>query len=212
MKRVNINIGRCAGLVEGWAAILMGMLAGSVPWYTLNVVHKNSELLKQVDDTMAVFHTHAVAGSLGGVCVGIFAEPRLCDIFYPITGFHGLLYSWKHHGGHIQGLKQVCWQVVGIAFVVAWNVIITSIICLVLRIVVDLRMKPDALEVGDDAIHGEEAYALWGDGQFEKSVHDVSGRDGRIESATTSGLATPRFPNPNDSISLELADLSYERR
>ncbi|PNY09188.1 ammonium transporter 3 member 1-like protein [Trifolium pratense] len=31
--------------------------------------------------------------------------------------------------------------------------------------IVDLRMKEEDLEVGDDAIHGEEAYVLWGDGE-----------------------------------------------
>lgn len=63
--------------MQGWAAIIMGMLSGSIPWYTMLVLHKVVWLLHQVNDTMAVFHTHAVAGSLGGLLTGFFAEPRL---------------------------------------------------------------------------------------------------------------------------------------
>lgn len=46
----------------------------------------------------------------------------------------------------------------------------TSIVCLVVRVFVPLRMSEDELLIGDDAVHGEEAYALWGDGEkFENS-------------------------------------------
>ena len=38
-----------------------------VPWFTMMILHKKSSLLMKVDDTLAVFHTHAVAGVLGGV-------------------------------------------------------------------------------------------------------------------------------------------------
>lgn len=48
--------------------------------------------LKQVDDTMAVFHTHAVAVSLGGILAGVFAEPKLGRLFY-------LVDDWEHYVG-----------------------------------------------------------------------------------------------------------------
>ncbi|KAK7818158.1 ammonium transporter 2 [Quercus suber] len=50
----------------------MGIMSGSITWYTMMVLHKRIGFLKQVDDTMAVFHTHAVAGSLGGILAGWF--------------------------------------------------------------------------------------------------------------------------------------------
>ena len=71
-----------AGLVQGWAAMLMGVASGSVPWCTMMVLHRRSRLLKRVDDTLAVLHTHGVAGSLGGVLTGVLAEPRLCRLFF----------------------------------------------------------------------------------------------------------------------------------
>ncbi|KAJ9696025.1 hypothetical protein PVL29_008336 [Vitis rotundifolia] len=163
-----------AGVVQGWAAIIMGVLSGSIPWYTMMVVHKNIWLLKQVDDTMAVFHTHAVAGSLGGILTGFFAEPNLCRIFYSVTDWEhyiGLAYGFQM-GRTTAGFKQMGVQIAGIVFVITLNVIMTSLICLFIRLIVPLRLADDELHTGDDAIHGEEAYALWGDGEKFESKHN----------------------------------------
>lgn len=154
-----------AGLVQGWAAIAMGVLSGSVPWFTMMIVHKRSKLLQKVDDTLGVFHTHAVAGFLGGVTTGLFAEPELCSLFLPVTNSRGAFYGGS---GGIQLLKQI----VGAGFVVGWNVVVTSIICVLIRLVMPLRMSDEQLLIGDDAVHGEEAYALWGDGEkYDSTKH-----------------------------------------
>ncbi|KAK9138485.1 hypothetical protein Sjap_009079 [Stephania japonica] len=160
-----------AGLVQGWAAIVMGLLSGSIPWYTMMVVHKKSTLLQKVDDTLGVFHTHAVAGFLGGITTGLFAEPQLCALFLPVTNSRGAFYGGS---GGMQLLKQF----VGAAFIIGWNVVATSIICLVIRLVVPLRMPEEQLLVGDDAVHGEEAYALWGDGEkYDVTKHGWNSDD-----------------------------------
>lgn len=83
----------CIGVVQGWAAIAMGVLSGSIPWYTMMVLHKRSALLQKVDDTLAVFHTHAVAGLLGGALTGLFAEPTLCSLFLSVTNSKGAFYG-----------------------------------------------------------------------------------------------------------------------
>ncbi|KAJ0966363.1 hypothetical protein J5N97_027501 [Dioscorea zingiberensis] len=154
-----------AGLVQGWAAIIMGILSGSIPWYTMMVLHKKISFLKYVDDTMAVFHTHAIAGSLGGILTGFFAEPRLNRLFFtPDPKYIGLAYGMKD-GRLGAGLRQMGVQIGGIVFIVFINVFITSVICLVVGLIVPLRLSEEELEIGDDAIHGEEAYALWGDGE-----------------------------------------------
>ena len=54
------------GVVQGWAAILMGVISGSIPWYTMMILHDKLPFLKQIDDPMAVFHTYAVTGALAG--------------------------------------------------------------------------------------------------------------------------------------------------
>ncbi|KAK1273838.1 Ammonium transporter 2 member 1 [Acorus gramineus] len=153
-----------AGVVESWAAMVMGVFSGSVPWYTMMILHKRSPFLQKVDDTLGVFHTHAVAGLLGGILSGMFAQPDLVRLFYP-TGKQGggLVYRFSQ-----EGLRQVGVQIMGACFVFVWNVVVTSLICIAIGRVVPLRMKEEDLHVGDDAAHGEEAYALWGDG--EKSM------------------------------------------
>ncbi|KAK7840388.1 ammonium transporter 2 [Quercus suber] len=54
----------------------------------------------------------------------------------------------------------MCIQLLGIVFVVVLNIVTTSIICNVVGLVVPLRLSEEELQTGDDAIHGEEAYAL----------------------------------------------------
>ncbi|KAJ8899304.1 hypothetical protein K2173_018278 [Erythroxylum novogranatense] len=169
-----------AGVVQGWAAIWMGIVSGSIPWYTMMILHKRIWLLKQVDDTMAVFHTHAIAGTLGGLLTGFFAEPKLSRLFY-------LVPEWQHYIGLAYGLemgraadgfKQMGIQLLGFVFVVGVNIISTSIICNLIKLVVPLRLADDELQTGDDAIHGEEAYALWGDGEkFESKLNSFYGAE-----------------------------------
>lgn len=155
-----------AGIVEPWAAMIMGVLSGWIPWYTMMVLHRRSAFFQSVDDTLGVFHTHAVAGFLGGILSGIFAKPNLLRMMYGSANLQGtgLLYSIAE-GKLKSGLKQMGYQLVGAAFLTIWNAVVTSLICFLLSLIVDLRMSEEDLEIGDDAVHGEEVYALWGDGE-----------------------------------------------
>ena len=137
--------------------MLMGAFAGSVPWFTMMILHKKSSLLMKVDDTLAVFHTHAVAGVLGGVLTGLLATPELCALDSPVPSASGVFY-----GG---GIAQMVKQLGGALFVTVWNLVVTSVILLCIGLFIPLRMPDDQLMIGDDAAHGEEAYALWGDGE-----------------------------------------------
>ncbi|GMI68948.1 ammonium transporter 2, AMMONIUM TRANSPORTER 2;1 [Hibiscus trionum] len=149
-----------AGLVDPWAAVLMGVMSGSIPWYTMMVLHRKIAFFQSVDDTLGVFHTHAVAGVLGGLLSGLFAKPKLLKLMYGSHEIYGLHSKGQFH----RALRQTGLQLLGAVFITAWNAVVTSIICLVISRFVNLRMDEEALEVGDDAVHGEEAYALWGDG------------------------------------------------
>ncbi|KAL2323504.1 hypothetical protein Fmac_027883 [Flemingia macrophylla] len=156
-----------AGVVQGWVAMIMGMTSGSIPWYTMMVLHKEIRVLKQVDDTMAVFHTHAVAGCIGGILAGFFADPDLCRLFYggqDSQHYIGLAYG-IFTGRPKEGFRQMGVQLLGIAFVLVLNVSITCTVCRLVNVIVPLRLHEDELQVGDDAVHGEVAYALWGDGE-----------------------------------------------
>lgn len=169
------------GLVQGWAAIVMGVLSGSVPWFAMMIVHKRWTLLQKIDDTLGVFHTHAVAGYLGGILTGLFAEPQLCALFLPVTNSRGGVYGGV---GGVQFLKQI----VGGGFIIGWNIVVTSIICVVIRFIIPLRMPENELEIGDDAVHGEEAYALWGDGEkYDPTKHGFSSDDQTQHGKASSG-------------------------
>ncbi|KAL4326349.1 hypothetical protein GQ457_11G007160 [Hibiscus cannabinus] len=153
-----------AGLVQSWAAIIVGMLAGSVPWVSMMIIHKKCSWLQKVDDALGVFHTHAVAGLMGGLLTGLLAEPNLCRLILP-RDTRGAFYGGN---GGVQFAKQL----VAALFVIAWNVASTTLILLVIRLCIPLRMPDNQLEIGDDAVHGEEAYALWGDGeQYDQRKH-----------------------------------------
>ncbi|CAM6097438.1 unnamed protein product [Calypogeia fissa] len=167
-----VAITPAAGVIEGWAAIVFGLLSGSIPWYTMNVVHnmRRFKWLRDIDDTMGVFHTHAVAGTLGGVLAGIFAEPTVSNLFLAVPNTHGLFYPWN--GSFTRGIYQVGLQVLGAVFIIGWNLVVTSLICNAIKLVVRLRLSEEMLAIGDDAVHGEEAYALYGDGN-KADIHSV---------------------------------------
>lgn len=140
----------------------MGIISGSVPWYTMMVLHKKVKLLNMVDDTMAIFHTHAIAGSLGGILTGLFAVPKLCRLFYLVPDWEkylGLAYGLQN-GRTSDGFKQMGIQLAAMLFVIILNIAMTSIICWFISLIVPLRLSDEELEIGDDAVHGEQAFAL----------------------------------------------------
>jgi Amt family ammonium transporter len=53
----------------------------------------------------------------------------------------------------------------GAAFIIAYNAIATFIILKLIGFVVPLRMDEATLKVGDDAVHGETAYAIGVEGE-----------------------------------------------
>ncbi|KAL9675242.1 hypothetical protein QQ045_003443 [Rhodiola kirilowii] len=174
-----------AGLVQSWAAIVMGIFAGSIPWVTMMILHKKSSFLQKVDDTLGVFHTHAVAGLLGGLLTGLFAEPVLCRLVLPEPNSRGAFYGGN---GGMQFFKQV----VAALFVIGWNIVSTTLILLAIRVFIPLRMSDDQLQIGDDAAHGEEAYALWGDGEkFDPTKHNVRSSSGHLESGPNDAMQSP---------------------
>ena len=137
----------------------MGVMAGSIPWWTMMVLHKRWWVLQKVDDTLGVIiHTHGVGGVLGGISVGLFAEPTLCTYMkVAVTNTNGAFYRGN-------GAMQLVKQLAGALFITAWNVVLTTVILFFIGLITPLRMSEHFL-VGDDAEHGEEACALWGDGE-----------------------------------------------
>lgn len=90
--------------------------------------------------------------------------------------------------GGVGGI-QLAKQVGGAMFVIGWNLVVTSIIMVLIQLVCPLRMTPELLVVGDDAAHGEEAYALWGDGEkYDMSRHGVNNEQAFVDTGIFHGL------------------------
>ncbi|KAK9234111.1 ammonium transporter AmtB-like domain-containing protein [Lipomyces kononenkoae] len=158
-------IGAVQGMITGLVAITpaAGVVAG---WFWL---------FRNVDDTLGIYHTHTVAGIVGGMMVGVFA-----------TVEDSAAFNLTNPGGAIDNnWNQVWLQLVGGLFVIGLNVFVTSVICAFIKYVcrIPLRMSRAHLLVGDDAVHGEDAYAfgdvrrsilhgdtvpvpIWGDGEL----------------------------------------------
>ncbi|KAM6540514.1 hypothetical protein CsatB_004961 [Cannabis sativa] len=146
-------------------------------WVSMDmIVYKKSSVIGAVQGMITglvcitpgagVFHTHAVAGLLGGLLSGVFAQTNLLEMMY------GSSVRFAVSNGKPGGwFKQLGYQLEGAVFITVWNVVITSLICLLISRVVNLRMSEEDLEIGDDAVHGEEVYALWGDGERAPSSH-----------------------------------------
>jgi Amt family ammonium transporter len=150
-----------AGFVDGWGAIIVGICAGIIPWLAMNKLQK-TRLMMKVDDTLSVFSTHGIAGLTGGLLVGVLANPNMLEYIgtdkdAPGVSVTGLLYGDT-------GI-QLLHQLEGAVFIIVYNVIMTFIILKVISIFVPLRMDEATLIVGDDAVHGETAYAIGVEGE-----------------------------------------------
>jgi len=150
-----------AGYVDGTGAILIGIVAGIIPWLSMNKLQK-TKLMMKVDDTLSVFSTHGVAGLTGGLMVGIVANGDMLQYIGTDKDAPGVSVAGLLHGdpGH-----QLLLQVVGAAFIIGYNVVATFIILKLISFVTPLRMEDAILKVGDDAVHGETAYAIGTEGE-----------------------------------------------
>ncbi|HEY1735888.1 MAG TPA: ammonium transporter [Methylovirgula sp.] len=155
-----VAITPAAGYVDGWGAMAIGVCAGIIPWLSMNKFQKLG-FMQKVDDTLSVFSTHGVAGLMGGLLTGVFANPAMLEYIgtdkdAPGVNITGLLYGNPH---------QLLVQFYGAAFIIVYNVVATFIILKVISIFVSLRMDDATLKVGDDAVHGETAYAIGTEGE-----------------------------------------------
>ncbi|MGN6749718.1 MAG: ammonium transporter [Xanthobacteraceae bacterium] len=149
-----------AGYVDGWGAILTGIVAGIIPWLAMNKLQKTAFMMK-VDDTLSVLSTHGVAGLTGGLMVGLLANPDMLMYIGTEKDAPGVSITGLFYGNP----SQLWIQVVGAAFIIVYNAIATFIILKVIGFVVPLRMDEATLKVGDDAVHGETAYAIGSEGE-----------------------------------------------
>ena len=69
-----VAITPAAGFVNGYGAIFIGIIASTIVWMSIRFLSR-APIFRSVDDTLGVIYTHGVAGLVGGLCVGLFADP-----------------------------------------------------------------------------------------------------------------------------------------
>ena len=71
-----VAITPAAGYVNGWGAIAIGVIASTLVYFAINFLSRLRPF-RNVDDTLGVIYTHGFAGLMGGLLVGVFADPNM---------------------------------------------------------------------------------------------------------------------------------------
>ncbi|WEV54342.1 ammonium transporter [Leuconostocaceae bacterium ESL0723] len=82
-----VAITPAAGFVQPWAALIIGLLAGVLGYYSVTTI-KN---LFGYDDTLDAFGIHGIGGTVGAILTGIFADKGLAGVSGGIEGHWALV-------------------------------------------------------------------------------------------------------------------------
>lgn len=126
-----------AGFVSPTSAVIMGVLAGIIPFLAVAYLKKKLGF----DDALDTFGVHGVGGTLGAILTGVFADPAVNSAVTDLKA--GLL---------VEQLKAV-------ALTIGWSVAASLVIGLIIKAVIGLRATPEVEDGGLDlAEHGEAGY------------------------------------------------------
>lgn len=100
------------GVVEPWAAIVIGMIAGWIYLYASSML-----IRLRIDDAVDAIPVHMFNGIWGVLATGFFASPRLIELAYNGTREHsGLFYGRGRAGkGNLLGC-----QFILVIFILGW--------------------------------------------------------------------------------------------
>jgi Amt family ammonium transporter len=135
-----VAITPAAGFVNVIGALIIGLIAGIIPYFMVAIVkHKLG-----YDDALDVFGIHGVAGIVGAILTGVFADPSINE------AGKGLLYG---------NPTQVFIQLLAVGTTIVYDAIATFVILIVVKTLVGLRVSPEEEITGlDKSQHGENAY------------------------------------------------------
>ncbi len=126
-----------AGFVTATSSVIIGVLAGVVPFFA--VAYLKNWL--GYDDALDTFGIHGVGGTLGAILTGVFADEKANAV--------------------VAGLKEglLVEQFKAIGLTIVWSVAATVVIALVVKAIVGLRVESEVESQGLDlAEHGEAGY------------------------------------------------------
>lgn len=126
-----------AGFVTATSSVIIGVLAGVIPFLAVAYLKK----LLGYDDALDTFGVHGVGGTLGAILTGIFADEKANSVVGPLK----------------DGLLMEQFKAVGLTIV--WSVVATAIIAYIIKFTLGLRPDPEVETSGLDlAEHGEQGY------------------------------------------------------
>ena len=136
-----VAITPAAGFVNIVGAIFIGAIAGVIAYFAVAILKP----MFGYDDALDVFGIHGMAGIVGAILTGVFADPD-------VGGTPGLIYG---------NFKQVLIQIEGVIATIVYSGVLTAIILFVIKAIVGLRVSEEAEVEGlDSSEHGEKAYNL----------------------------------------------------
>ena len=126
-----------AGFVNTSGAMLIGLLAGIIPYFA---VAKLKSMLGY-DDALDTFGIHGVGGTLGAILTGFLADPKVNSVVEGVQS--GLVMA----------------QIKAILVTVVLSVVATAVIAYLVKAIIGLRPSEEVETIGLDLIeHGEEGY------------------------------------------------------
>jgi ammonium transporter, Amt family len=126
-----------AGFVTATSSVIMGVIAGVVPFLAVTYLKK----MLGFDDALDTFGIHGVGGTLGAILTGVFADEKVNSVVGPLK--EGLIME----------------QLKAVGLTIVWSVVATAIIAYIVKAVIGLRPTPEDESTGLDlAEHGEAGY------------------------------------------------------
>ena len=128
-----------SGNVGPVGAALIGFLAGAVCFFACGIIKNRFK----IDDALDVFAVHGVGGIMGTILLAVFGTATFGGVGVTSMG------------------DQLLLQLKAAGFTTLWSVVGTTLIILVVKATVGLRVNKEAENIGlDRAEHGETAYHL----------------------------------------------------
>lgn len=135
-----VAITPAAGFVNIGGALVIGIAAGVIPFFTVAMMKPRFGY----DDTLDAFGIHGVGGTVGALLTGVFADPAINE------AGKGLLYG---------NPGQLWTQIVAILVTLVYSGVMTFVIFMIIKATVGLRVGAEEETIGlDESEHGERAY------------------------------------------------------
>ncbi len=148
-----VAITPAAGYVNGVGAILIGLVSSGLVFAAFTYLPRKVWPFNKVDDALGVVYTHGFAGLIGGLMVGLLADPKMI-VYLGVGKSSGLTTAGLFYGHP----RQLLIQAGAAATVIVWDGLMTFLILRGIGLFMKLRMSEAELADGDIRVHGEVAY------------------------------------------------------